>query len=294
MAIELDLDLFFGKLDGIEKQLKNGARRPLGTYKRIGAASVSSAFGLGDNALAVVPESPKPGRVWFVHAIHLLVNSPGISAQDWGLPESPAGAFQTGQYGNNVASVSGAAAAQATLTFNLPYISSWRVDPAAAWPAGTNQVTITNLPGGTQTYDLPGGTTNSLIVSYPQPLPIPFGHPVITVPAIVGGPAYTISATGVSLGNNVIDTAADFYIGIPPIDANPNPVGGLYTSLEGLIDSNLGPMPIHKFYPDWSVWVHAGQQVFTLFNAVPGGGTLCVFMADVSEFRVEDVELMSS
>lgn len=93
-------------------------------------------------------------------------------------------------------SVAVAAAAAGTLTLTgYAEVSGFTIEPAAAWPAGVNQVTITNVAGGTQTYDLPGGTAQPLVVAFNPPLPTT-GTPVISVPAIVGGPAFTIDATG--------------------------------------------------------------------------------------------------
>src|SRR5215469_13165715 len=93
-----------------------------------------------------------------------------------------------------------AAAAAGTLTLTgFTSVSLVTVAPAAAWPAGVNQVTLTNVAGGTQTVDIPGGTTNPVILSFPNPVPTT-GTPVVSVPAIVGGPAYTIEAVGTVAG----------------------------------------------------------------------------------------------
>jgi hypothetical protein len=67
-----------------------------------------------------------------------------------------------------------------------------RVDPAAAWPAGTNQVSVTGLAGGNINVDIPGGTTQPVIIQFVPPVPTG-GVPNVSVPAIVGGPAYTIN-----------------------------------------------------------------------------------------------------
>lgn len=81
------------------------------------------------------------------------------------------------------------------LTLTFPTSVAWfTVTPAGAWPAGVNQVTITNLVGGTQTFDIEGGTENPVVVNYSPFIGISGGNPVISVPAIAGGPAYTIDA----------------------------------------------------------------------------------------------------
>lgn len=88
-----------------------------------------------------------------------------------------------------------AAAAAGTLTMtSANSVAFWSVNPSAAWPAGVNQVTITNVSGGTQTYDIPGGTEQPILVQYIPPIGVAGGDPVVSVPAIVGGPAYTIDA----------------------------------------------------------------------------------------------------
>lgn len=94
--------------------------------------------------------------------------------------------------------VAAAAAGTLTLTGFLT-VSLIRVTPAAAWPAGANQVTVTNVAGGTQTVDIEGGTENAVELFFPNPL-VTTGTPVVSVPAIVGGPAYTITAEGTVAG----------------------------------------------------------------------------------------------
>lgn len=91
-----------------------------------------------------------------------------------------------------------AAAAAGTLTLTgFAGVSQVTVTPAAAWPAGVNQVTLTNVTGGTQTADIEGGTENPVVLTFNPTVGVT-GTPVVSVPAIVGGPAYTIAATGSS------------------------------------------------------------------------------------------------
>ena len=90
------------------------------------------------------------------------------------------------------AAVAAAAAGTLTLAGALS-VSGFSVTPAAAWPAGNNVVTITNVQGGTQTFEIEGGTENAVVVTFSPPLPTS-ANPVISVPAIVGGPAYEINA----------------------------------------------------------------------------------------------------
>jgi hypothetical protein len=93
-------------------------------------------------------------------------------------------------------SVAIAAAAAGALTLTgFKTVQSVTVTPAAAWPAGVNQVTVTNLQGGTLTVDIPGGTTNAVFISF-SPSISTTADPVVSVPAIVGGPAYTIQGVG--------------------------------------------------------------------------------------------------
>jgi hypothetical protein len=93
-----------------------------------------------------------------------------------------------------------AAAAAGTLTLTgFTTVGSVTVTPAAAWPAGVNQVTVTNVTGGTTTVDIEGGTENPVVITYVPPVGVT-GTPVVSVPAIVAGPAYSIVATGTSGG----------------------------------------------------------------------------------------------
>lgn len=121
--------------------------------------------------------------------------------------------------------VAAAAAGSLTLT-GFTTVSLVRVTPAAAWPAGVNQVTLTNVQGGTQTVDIEGGTANAAEFAFPVPIPTT-GTPVVSVPAIVGGPAYTIEAVGTvpaTFFPEVIG-AAQFLDGADPI-GNTVPVQG--------------------------------------------------------------------
>lgn len=94
------------------------------------------------------------------------------------------------------ASTTVAAAAAGTLTLTgFAEVATVVVTPAGAWPAGVNQITITNVTGGTQTVDIPAGTANSVGFTFVPAVGVT-GTPVVSVPAIVGGPAYSIEATG--------------------------------------------------------------------------------------------------
>lgn len=104
----------------------------------------------------------------------------------------------SGQDTSIAASTTAAAAAAGSLTLTgFALVDNFVIEPAGAWPAGVNQVTITNVAGGTQTYDLPAGTSNPLVINFVPPLPTT-ATAVISVPAIVGGPAYSIDAEGQS------------------------------------------------------------------------------------------------
>lgn len=93
-----------------------------------------------------------------------------------------------------------AAAAAGSLTLTgFTQVNSITVTPAAAWPAGLNQVSVTNVQGGSFNVDIPGGTTNPVIVTFIPPVGT-VGTPVVSVPAIVGGPAYNIAASGATGG----------------------------------------------------------------------------------------------
>lgn len=125
--------------------------------------------------------------------------------------------------------VAAAAAGSLTLT-GFATVSLVRVTPAAAWPAGVNQVTLTNVAGGTQTVDIEGGTANAAELSFPLPVPTT-GTPVVSVPAIVGGPAFTIEAIGtiaaVSLPEGI--AIAKFMDGGQEIGTSSPKVGGTDT-----------------------------------------------------------------
>lgn len=273
-------------VDNIDKRMRRGEPKPI--RKPVGGSAQTIVSGFGDYALVLVEESPAIGRVWDLRSVHAWAG-PAASAAE--LAESASGAFTVGQFQQGFTAVVAAAAA-GSLTVSASYVTGFRIDPAAAWPAGTNQVTITNLNGGTQTYDLPGGTSNPLIVNYPQPVPAPFGVPVISVPAITGGPAYTINATGTELGNGVINSAVDIFYGQPPLTAVPGSPFG--PDLYAAIRTNLGPLPVHIEFPRRTYAIKPEQQLWAEFRQIPSAGTSCVLLATVEEWNVEDFEAMST
>lgn len=104
------------------------------------------------------------------------------------------------------ASLQGVAAAAATLTCTGFFaVSSVVVTPAAAWPAGANVVTVSNVTGGPIIIEIEGGTENPVILTFSPPVGVT-GVPAVAVPAIAGGPAYTIDAAGLNSTSNAAST----------------------------------------------------------------------------------------
>lgn len=157
--------------------------------------------------------------------------------------------------------VAAAAAGSLTLTGFLT-VAQVVVTPAAAWPAGVNQVTLTNVTGGTQTVDIEGGTTNAVVMAFPLPVATT-GTPVVSVPAIVGGPAYTIEAEGTISG------------GVPQAGIatcqlmDGGQIVGVSAPLSGVSDT--------QWLADTGVEIGTGVSVLVLAGAVTG----CIYVADV-------------
>lgn len=157
--------------------------------------------------------------------------------------------------------VAAAAAGSLTLTGFLT-VTQVVVTPAAAWPAGVNQVTLTNVTGGTQTVDIEGGTTNPAVMAFPAPLGTT-GTPVVSVPAIVGGPAYTIEAEGSITGGTPQAGIASCQL----LDGGQ--VVGVSSPLSGVSDT--------QWLADTGVEIGTGVSVQVLAGAVTG----CIYVADV-------------
>ena len=155
-----------------------GGGRPKGRPRAVTVPN--SFFGLN----APVIESPCRLAGWSLLA--LFGNSDGIEA-----------------------SIQGVAAATATLTMtNFAAVSSVTVTPAAAWPAGANVVTVNNVQGGPIIAQIEGGTENPVLITFNPPSGVT-GTPTAVVPAMAGGPAYTIDATGIGPGSaGPLDTAS--------------------------------------------------------------------------------------
>ena len=176
----------------------------------------------------------------------------GWSLGDAGFPNVPE-ALET--------NVAAAAAGSLTLTGFLT-VTSVVVTPAAAWPAGANQVTITNVTGGTQAVEIEGGTANPAVISFPQPIATT-GTPVVSVPAIVGGPAYTIEATGTISGGAPQAGLASCQL----VDGAQ--VLGVSSPLSGVSDT--------QWLADTGVEVAGQVAVQVIAGAVSG----CIYVADV-------------
>ena len=176
----------------------------------------------------------------------------GWSLGDAGIPAVPE-ALET--------AVAAAAAGSLTLTGFLT-VSQVTVTPAAAWPAGANQVTITNVTGGTQAVEIQGGTANPAVINFPQPVATT-GTPVVSVPAIVGGPAYTIEATGTISGGVPQAGLASCQL------MDGGQIVGVSSPLSGVSDT--------QWLADTGVEIGTGVSVLVLAGAVSG----CIYVADV-------------
>lgn len=118
--------------------------------------------------------------------------------------------FNAAAGGNAATEASSGVAATAAGTLNLTgFVGVARVDvtPAAAWPAGANVVTLSNVAGGPFTVEIEGGTANAVTFIFPEPI-ASNGTPQVSVPAIAAGPAYTISANGYSANPGVLAPVA--------------------------------------------------------------------------------------
>lgn len=196
-----------------------------------------------------VPPLTVPGNYKIVQASVRLC---GWSLGDAGFPAVPE-SLDT--------AVAAAAAGTLTLTGFLT-VNEVVVTPAAAWPAGANQVTLTNVTGGTQTAEIEGGTANPVVMSFPAPLATT-GTPVVSVPAIVGGPAYTIEAEGtISGGAPAAGSAAAQLM-------NGGQVLGVSSPLPGATDT--------QWLTDQGIDAGSGVTVQLVAGAVSG----CVYVVDV-------------
>lgn len=176
----------------------------------------------------------------------------GWSLGDAGIPTVPE-SLET--------AVAAAAAGSLTLTGFLT-VSQVVVTPAAAWPAGVNQVTLTNVTGGTQVVDIQGGTANPAVMQFPVPVAT-IGTPVVSVPAIVGGPAYTIEAEGTISGGTPQAGIASCQL----LDGGQ--IVGVSSPLSGVSDT--------QWLADTGVEIMTGVSVLVLAGAVSG----CIYVADV-------------
>lgn len=155
-----------------------------------------------------------------------------------------------------------AATLAGSLTLTLwQTVSIVRVTPAAAWPAGVNQITLTNVQGGTQTVDIEGGTANAAEMLFPVPLPT-VGTPVVSVPAIAAGPAYTIEAEGTTQALNPAAGLATCQI----LDGGQ--VVGVSAPLNAVSDT--------QWLADRGIYIMTGVSVKCINGAVSG----CVYVLD--------------
>jgi hypothetical protein len=68
-------------------------------------------------------------------------------------------------------------------------------------------VTVSNVAGGPIIQQIPGGTANAVVFVFDPPAAAS-GTPAVNVPAMVGGPAYTIEASGASSDSSIVGPVA--------------------------------------------------------------------------------------
>jgi hypothetical protein len=254
-----------------EKAWRSAGRR----FRYTGSNAITPAVLVVPTVTRVVlPQIVGLGRVWALKKVFLGV-------QDQHIIADPNGSYNIGYTDQVVPTVTGVAAAAATLTATgLAYLTGWRVDFTTAL-ATAGLVTVSNLAGGTETYNLPVGTT-SFVQTYGSPVPAPYGSATVNVGAIVGGPGYTINAWGRVLGNGYIDVAGSIFIGPSP---GLGQIGGgipgraSNAAVQDVFEpqcalpftGRYGGNPDEEGAPE--VWAKSGDTVYAdVWNAI-GGGT---------------------
>ncbi len=237
LAIGAEADIASGDevrnaVDGLRSELF-GTRVPPPLHPRVPASLAGSATGTG-NVLWF--QGPAKGRVWALEALvvtttddhtGVVTASSSIAAAAAGSAFLPAGAMLSG--------------------FDIEFATG-------AGPI-SGDATVTGLVGGTQTYKVTAGVAggSSLSVKYPSPIPASADivNPTVSVPAMVGGSAYTINVWGVM-------TVA-LYVG------DPTNVGA------GQILMPVQPMPTFYAFPRETVFVQPGDSVFAVVYGAASG-----------------------
>jgi hypothetical protein len=212
------------------------------------------------HASALRPPQLRRVRAVTVPAQGFGVNPPIITSPGrlcgWSLASTfgPANAVE--------ASIQGVAAAAATLTMaGFQLVNSVTVSPAAAWPAGANVVTVSNVQGGPVIVEIPGGTEQPVVITFSPPAGVT-GTPAAAVPAMAGGPAYTIVASGAS---------------------SLNYSGAVYAAA-ALVDGGqvVGEVSVPVAGTDTRFLTHEGIYIGTslAFNVSAGNFVGCIYWAD--------------
>lgn len=163
--------------------------------------------------------------------------------------------------------VAAAAAGSINLTF-FTSVNIARATPAAAWPAGVNQMSLTNVAGGTQLVDIEGGTANAAELLFPGGLQVT-GSAVLSVPAIVGGPAYTLEVEG-----TVLPAAPQAGLASCQLLDGGQTVG-LSAPLSGVTDT--------QWLADRGVYIMTGVAIKCIAGAVSG----CIYIMDGTDIPAD-------
>jgi hypothetical protein len=180
------------------------------------------------------PGLRRRGRAVTIPAAAIGLNAPIITSPCRLLGYSIAPAAQGDP--TIAAALQGVAAAAATLTMTgFLAVSSVVVTPAGAWPAVAGVVTVNNVTGGPIIAQIPQGTENPVTITFSPAVGVA-GTPTAVVPALAGGPAYTIDAVGLSsvaaadttgvLANLVDGGQTLMAIATPPNSSKTDNVGG--------------------------------------------------------------------
>lgn len=168
------------------------------------------------NTMVSLPRVPA-GQRWLVHqAVGVSGNFTPPTTNKIG--DRAANLGVNTDYGSVFTTTQGAAGVAAQLVCNgLAYLTSFKVNFAAALPANPGQIEVDNLAGGNMFFQMAGGDTQESL-SFPEPIPTPYASATIKVPAITSGPAYTINATGHVLGAQYINEQCNLFAGtVPPM-----------------------------------------------------------------------------
>lgn len=261
-SLPFDLDMLT-QHPSIKRWSRKYLQKQRGIYRIVSGSCQLDAF---NNGVAVITEQPGGGRIWFLRRAAIFDAQQPQAVSQAGLNQLPAlGASPATVFNNN--------------------------------PIGVFQT----IGGGTVSAIAVNGTTTGLTsgtVFIPAGGTLTVTYTVLPTTYFTGQPVGTVIPPQTSLvaGFAQVNTCSIYAEPTPPswipqaaLGFSPNPPSGA-----GIIEPSTGNLPFAKDYSNWGVKIYNQENLYAVVRGITGTSGQIAFVCRVSEYNIEDVELMNT